>query len=356
MINFSSLTHRCAALMAALTLGAGTAEATIVRMDTALGPIDVRLYDDTAPITVNNFLNYVTDGDYDNSFIHRSAPGFLIQGGGFIFGDEGVVAIETDPTIVNEFSASNLRGTIAMAKVDSDPDSADSQWYFNLTDNSDPLDTDNGGFTVFGEIIGNGLQVADSIGSLQLLNAGGSFTSIPLINYFGGLIAESNVVSVNSVRIVGEDIFINTAMNGAWLNPQTPGQGIFIDVLPQTGIVFISMFTYDVTQPDSGILAAVGAAGQRWLTAQGGFSGNTADLTVSTTSGGLFDTDTPVSSNETGTMTLTFNACDQAVLNYALSDSGLSGSIPLVRLVADNVEACVLQSIELEAAAQAAAQ
>ncbi len=356
MIKFSSLSRRCAALMAVLILSSATVQATIVRIDTALGPIDVRLFDETAPNTVANFLNYLNDGDYDNSFIHRSAPGFLIQGGGFVFGDEGVVNIDVDPTITNEFGASNLRGTIAMAKVDSDPDSADSQWFFNLTDNSDPLDVDNGGFTVFGEIIGNGLQVADSIAALQLLNAGGSFTSIPLINYFGGLIAESNVVAVNSVSIVGEDIFINPAMNGAWLNPQTPGQGIFVDVLPQTGIVFISLFTYDVTQPDSNIMAAVGAAGQRWLTAQGGFTGNTANLTVSTTSGGLFDADTPVTNNETGTITVTFNECDQAVLNYTLSDSGLSGSIPLVRLVADNVEACVLQSIELEAAAQAAAQ
>ncbi|KKK67450.1 hypothetical protein LCGC14_2953960, partial [marine sediment metagenome] len=145
---------------------------TIVRFDTPLGAFNVQLYDTATPITVENFLNYVANGRYNGPFMHRLVmnPGLeIIQGGGFMLG-QPVEDVLTFPPIVNEFDPlrSNVRGTIAMAKT-SDPDSATSQFFFNLGDNSTALDNplNSGGFTVFGEVIGNGMDVLDAMGALE---------------------------------------------------------------------------------------------------------------------------------------------------------------------------------------------
>ena len=75
---------------AAALLGPLHAAATQVQIDTPLGSLTLQLFDDTAPGTVTNFLQYVADGDYEDSFIHRSVPGFVVQGGGFTFNETGV--------------------------------------------------------------------------------------------------------------------------------------------------------------------------------------------------------------------------------------------------------------------------
>ncbi len=160
------------------------ADAHIVRVDTPLGSFDIELFEDVAPVTVANFLKYVSDGDYADSFIHRSVPGFIIQGGGYVFDGPGTTSVvPEDPPIVNEFNRSNVRGTIAMAKLAGDPNSAISQWFINLADNSSSLDEDNGGFTVFGQVVGGGMAVIDAIAAVPIFNAGGAFAELPLINY-----------------------------------------------------------------------------------------------------------------------------------------------------------------------------
>ena len=188
------------AVLAAVFSSPHLAIATIVRMEitygTNQGTIDIELYDDQAPITVANFLAYAGRGDYNNNgFIHRSVPGFIVQGGGYIYGEApppfGVFVIRIpilDPPIQNEFSASrsNIRGTIAMAKLSGDPNSATSEWFFNLADNSANLDNQNGGFTVFGRVLGNGMTVVDAIASLPIWNAtsiNGALGELPLIDY-----------------------------------------------------------------------------------------------------------------------------------------------------------------------------
>ena len=187
----------------------GISAATTVRLHTTLGIIDVELFDTAAPQTVANFMNYVNSGKYVNSFVHRSVPGFVIQGGGFSWDStrSAVGTIVTNPPVVNEFSPSrsNLRGTIAMAKLSGDPNSATSQWFFNLANNNNPadpnsLDNQNGGFTVFGQVKGNGMQVVDAIAALPLANAGGAFTSLPLAKPLtGNSIQTQNLVLVNTV-------------------------------------------------------------------------------------------------------------------------------------------------------------
>ncbi len=121
-------------------------------IETPLGDIQIELLTDDAPRTVANFLNYVQNYKYYRSFMHRSVPGFVIQGGGFTFNGVNPPGIIPFAPVDNEFKISNTRGTVAMAKIDGNPDSATSQWFINLADNSALLDNQNGGFTVFGRV------------------------------------------------------------------------------------------------------------------------------------------------------------------------------------------------------------
>ena len=145
-----------------------------IRMQTDLGGIDIRLRDDVAPLTVANFTDYMNAGAYDGTFIHRNIPGFVTQGGGYIYDPTagtffggGVRHITENQPVVNEAglpgSLSNIRGTLAMAKTAGDPDSATSEWFFNTADNSANLDFQNGGFTVFAEVLGGDMAVVDDI-------------------------------------------------------------------------------------------------------------------------------------------------------------------------------------------------
>ncbi|MBL8509956.1 MAG: peptidylprolyl isomerase, partial [Chitinimonas sp.] len=110
--RFQSLYAVTLALLLATPLAS---QATTVRLETSLGPVDIELYDTEAPKTVENFLGYVKRGDYNSSFMHRSVPGFVVQGGGFAWRNStnAVDAIPTLPAVFNEFSTARLnkRGT-----------------------------------------------------------------------------------------------------------------------------------------------------------------------------------------------------------------------------------------------------
>ncbi len=185
-----------------LTLADTFAANPIVRFHTDLGDIDVELLQDAAPATVANFLGYVNRKDYDNTFIHRSPPNFVIQGGGFKFENGNAVAVPQQAPVVNEFGVSNTRGTIAMAKTAAGPDSATNQWFFNLGDNSANLDNQNGGFTVFGRVVDSaGLATMDAIAAVPIYNAGSAFNQLPLRNYTGGPAQDANLVHVISISV-----------------------------------------------------------------------------------------------------------------------------------------------------------
>jgi cyclophilin family peptidyl-prolyl cis-trans isomerase len=136
----------------------------MVLLDTNYGDIVIDLDYDAAPITVVNFETYVNDDFYDGLVFHRVIDGFMIQAGAF--DDELTHHPPTRGPIVNEFDRSNLRGTVAMAKSGGDPDSATSQFFINLVDNSANLDVQNGGFTVFGEVV-SGMDVVDTIAGVD---------------------------------------------------------------------------------------------------------------------------------------------------------------------------------------------
>lgn len=196
--------HR-ALLFLPLLLVCGTATAQTVRFKTNLGDIDVALLPANAPQTVANFLKYMNRGSYNSSVIHRSVRGFVIQGGGYQFKDGNLPKIPQDPAVRNEYAVSNIRGTIAMAKLGNDPNSATSEWFFSLSDNSSNLNNTNGGFTVFGRITNTaGLANMDRIAAVPIPGIIAAFPEMPLINYRGGNITEANLVVIQSISILGD--------------------------------------------------------------------------------------------------------------------------------------------------------
>lgn len=180
------------------------------------GITNVLLFDQEgagAPQTVANFLNYVRDDDYVNSFIHRSIEDFIVQGGGYTFDPEsGIDEVSANPAVVNEFSPqrSNTEGTIAMAKLGNDPNSATNQWFFNLGDNSENLDNQNEGFTVFGEVLSEeDFATVEAIADLpvrDLSSASSAFSNLPvIIDDSDSSVGGDNLVILNDVSLLQSD-------------------------------------------------------------------------------------------------------------------------------------------------------
>ena len=200
------------ALACALTpslLMAQQIQTQLVVFKTSLGDIEVTLYPTIAPATVANFLNYVNKQAYDNSFFHRSVRSTslsIIQGGGFKWDGSKAVEIPQDNPVINEFNLSSTRGTIAMAKLGTDPNSATNQWFFNTADNSANLNNQNGGFTVFGRVTSQtGLMVMDKLQAVNVPNPSplsSPYDSIPLLNYVSGDVKEEHLLFVRSIRLL----------------------------------------------------------------------------------------------------------------------------------------------------------
>lgn len=215
-----------------------------VSLQTSLGVIDIELFDHAAPLTVANFLAYANSGAYSNSVFHRSVPGFIIQGGGFVWerGSNSLKAIPAKPPIMDEFSPtrSNVRGTIAMAKPDGDPDSATSQWVINLADNAASLDSQSSGFTVFGRVTANGMAVADAIAALPIVNAGGALSALPVRSQRSSVVPHlEDMVRVDSVSTAS----VLRPQSGYWWNPVEAGRGFVIE--RNEANLFLGGFLYD---------------------------------------------------------------------------------------------------------------
>ncbi len=182
---------------------------TLVSVDTPVGSMTLELEDDAKPNTVTNFLTYLSDGRYQNLFSHRLDDNFVLQTGGFTLTGNQIAAVPTDAPIASEFTVdprfSNTYGTIAMAKLSQDPDSATSQWFINLADNLF-LDSSNGGFTVFGRVVAgfdtlakfNTDFVNQSTGGQGIYDASGNlgpaFEELPLL---AGSLNPANFIRTN---------------------------------------------------------------------------------------------------------------------------------------------------------------
>jgi cyclophilin family peptidyl-prolyl cis-trans isomerase len=207
--------------MAVLT--APAANATIVQFQTVLGTFEVNLYDESTPATVANFLAYVNAGAYDNAVIHRTVSGFIVQGGGFTYeGTEQLATIVQNAAVVNEPKFSNVRGTIAMAKLSGNANSATNQWFINLGNNSANLDVQNGGFTVFGQVTGNGMDVLDAINAVPRFALGSPFDSIPLRDYTTQNATDGVEITDRHLVIVTAIVVLDGAANTAASLSPTP--------------------------------------------------------------------------------------------------------------------------------------
>ncbi len=195
---------------------------------TTSSSIDIALYDIDAPVTVATFLNNIDTGTFDNIFFNRSITDFVIQAGGYSFDQtvkdgsfsyagSGVFDGGLQPTpnnnstIQNEFKRSNLRGTLAMAKP-GDSVSSSNEWFINLADDNTYLDTTGEGFTVFGEILDNGMETIDQIASIPTFDLtadialGSASSDVALVDFMIGsntsAINDSNLVKIDFYRLV----------------------------------------------------------------------------------------------------------------------------------------------------------
>lgn len=192
----------------------------------AIHPVDISLFDTVASGTVSNFLSYVDDSSYDNLLIQRNVPGFVIQAGAYTYDESlndgsfsydgngqyngGLQLVTPKDSIQNEFKLSNVRGTLAMARLGGQVNSASNQWFINLGNNNS-LDSVDEGFTVFGKVLGNGMGTIDLVSGIPAYNLNDDFnsvdivdfTAIPLVDYTISStindIIKNNLVVINSI-------------------------------------------------------------------------------------------------------------------------------------------------------------
>jgi cyclophilin family peptidyl-prolyl cis-trans isomerase len=192
----------------------------------------VELRNDVAPLHVANFLTYAQAGDYNNSFFHRAASfdgaatASIVQGGGFRLPLANEIPRRAPVPL--EYNLANIRGTLAAARSQN-VNSATSEWFFNVIDNTATLGpANNSGYSVFGRVLGTGMTVVDAIAALPRVNASGTpdpnqlFGMLPVRNFTGGAVVDANVVVVNAVSAAtlfptggGRAILELTAQNSA---------------------------------------------------------------------------------------------------------------------------------------------
>lgn len=279
-----------------------------VWMETTHGPILLELDDQAAPITTENFLNYVDSGFYDAKIFHRVIDGFVIQSGAY---DANLVFYEpTQETIESEANngLANDPFTIAMGLVGGDVDSAQSQFYINVGSNN-YLDED---YTVFGSVIA-GQATVSRISKLRTVGE-----DVPL-----------EVPSIQwAVQTSGYPLM--PLHTGSWFNPETSGTGFNIEITndasTETGPLMI-VYWYDFWQGE-----------QLWLTGVGSFEWGDHTLTLE-----LLGAPSPVAGADFqtppdreafvpwGTVTIEFSSCSEGEVSYDSPSQG-SGVIEITRL------------------------
>lgn len=162
---------------------ADNAPLVYVLMQTSMGDIVIELNREKAPITVKNFLSYTDKKYYDGTIFHRVISRFMIQGGGFT---EGMKKKAVDKPIKNEWKngLKNVDGSIAMARLGRQPDSATAQFFINVKDNASlDMPRDGAGYAVFGKVVA-GMKVVRKIESSEKVIKNRRPTSVPVETIF----------------------------------------------------------------------------------------------------------------------------------------------------------------------------
>ena len=148
-------------------------EIKVITFETTLGPIVIELFEEEAPITSKNFLDYAENGFFNGTLFHRVIPGFVIQGGGM---ESGMQNKPGNPPIINEANngLKNLKWTLSMARTN-EPHSASSQFFINLVSNASLDHTEETiqgwGYAVFGEVV-EGFETVEAIAAVATGSSG----------------------------------------------------------------------------------------------------------------------------------------------------------------------------------------
>jgi peptidyl-prolyl cis-trans isomerase A (cyclophilin A) len=174
---------------------------TVVRMHTNMGNIDIELFNQAAPGTVANFLNYIRNGRLDETIFHHSDPQTLRGGAVMFHNDVGLTPVAPFAPIVGEFGRLNIAGTIGMHRPAGEPDAATSQFYINLADNTH---LDDAGFTVFGRILeGSSWNLVQTIAGLQTASLNQEFLVVPAQPGFDPQNpTETTLVRINDIEVI----------------------------------------------------------------------------------------------------------------------------------------------------------
>lgn len=310
----------------ALSAQSALADQPRVWIETDRGPILIELDPERAPDQVENFLAYVNSGFYDDLIFHRSLPGFVVQGGGYDreFNrrqpTRGAVRGAPDNGLLN------TRGSIAMAQIGSDIDSAREQFFFNLDDN-DFLDQD---FTVFGRIV-SGLQIIENI------NAERSISKQVGLNVLNDVPVRPPLIR-KAVETTGFPIM--PLHTGSWFDPATNGTGFNIeignDASSEDGPLVL-VYWYDFRE-----------GRQIWVTGAEPFAFGASEITVELISvdepGGEVGFRNPPAFDAFevwGSLTIRFDDCRNGLFTYDSVELG-RGDIEVTRLTLPNQASCNL--------------
>lgn len=186
---------------------------------------------------------------------------------------------------------------------------------------------------------GNMLLGDGGTSAVKMYTSDGEYIEDLITSGSGGLIRPNAIV----IRQRDGHLKINAGLNDAWYNPLTDGQGFLVTVYPDQQRMFVAWYTYDTERPADDVTADLGEPGHRWLTAQGPYEEDSAELTIYVTEGGVFDSAQPPATTDPdgdGTLTLEFADCTEGLVTYRITSLGISGEVPIERVALDNVALC----------------
>lgn len=211
-----------------------------VNVVTDEGSFQIQLFNQQTPRTVANFVQYVDGGEYNGTIVHRSIPGFVVQAGGYT---TGFTLIAQQARVLNEPGISNTLGTVAMAKLGGAASSATSEFFVNTGNNSANLDAQNAGFTVFGQVINDGIAVVDQINNLPTTTVQG-FSGVPVKNNPPTI--PTDLVNVQSMSLVPQFTFAATSSDPGVLTAQISGDQLVLASTALPGNASVTVTATDI--------------------------------------------------------------------------------------------------------------